>query len=151
MKRKCMLLLILAATVCVSCALADGTDVALPDGGHYVTIPSDMIYQQPAHEETNLQGIYLLPPDMEMLVFSYPMENHTVYTLAEALSASGTEAQVRRIGETDFLVFQDRDDADEAPCVGYSYVENGRMIEISFFYSTQAAMDLTVSIMESFR
>ena len=43
------------------------------------------------------------------------------------------------------------DEADGAPCVGYSYLYKDWMIEISFFYSTQEAADLTKTIMESFR
>ena len=126
-----------------------GQEIRLPDGIHFLTIPADMEYQQPADDETDLKAIYLREPELEMLIFEYEAGESTVQDLAERMRAAGLEAQVREIGGESFLVFQDRDEADGAPCIGYSYVANGRMTEISFFYATQEAMNLTVGIMES--
>lgn len=149
-KRIPALALCLALALLAGGGLAEGYRVALPDGNHSVRIPGDMTSQSPAQNETDLRGIYLLEPDLEMLVYSYDAGNSDVYTLAEALSSQNREAEVRRISDTDFLVFQDRDEADGAACVGYGYISGGKMVEISFFYSTQDAMDLTRAIMESF-
>ena len=128
-----------------------GADAMLPDGLHRLTLPAGMVSQTPDADETNLKGIFLREPDLEMLVFAYPANGATVETLAESLAEAGREAQVRQISGELFLVYQDRDEADGAPCVGYSYLYKDWMIEISFFYSTQEAADLTKTIMESFR
>ena len=128
-----------------------GQIVVLPDETHTVLIPQDMTYQAPGPDETDLRAIYLMEPDLEMLIFAYEAGDMTLQELAEVLTAAGRTAEIRTIGDTEFIVFQDRDEADGAPCVGYSYLSGDRMIEISFFYSSQAAMDLTEIIMESFR
>ena len=137
-------------------ALADviltrDTDAMLPDGQHLLTLPAGMISQTPDGDETNLKGVFLREPDLEMLVFAYRANGATVEGLAEALKEAGREAQVREIDGQMFLVYQDRDEADGTPCVGYSYLYKDWMIEISFFYSSQEAADLTKTIMESFR
>ena len=145
------LLTVCLAATAAGCALAAGQEIMLPDGQSCLTLPGEMIYQAPTQEESDLKAIYLLEPELEMLVFSYDAQGMTVQSLAEALTGGGKDAQVRQIGEVQFLVFQDRDEADGASCIGYSYITpDQRMIEISFFYSTQSAMDLTVAIMESF-
>ena len=90
-------------------------------------------------------------PDLEMLVFAYNAGGTSLETLAEALTEAGRDAQIREINSERFLVYQDRDDADGAACVGYSYLYQGWMIEITFFYGSQAAADMTAVIMESFR
>ena len=144
------LLAALLLAVCRTGALAEEREIGLPDGKHFLRIPAEMIFQEPAPDENTLQGIYLLEPDLEMLVFSYEAQNATVYSLAAALREAGQQAEVREIGGTEFLVFQDWDDSDGAPCIGYSFIQDGRMTEITFFCATQAAMDLTVIIMESY-
>ena len=132
-------------------AVPERKTVLLPDGRHLLEIPGKMIYQQPAIEEKNLKAVWLLPPDLEMLIFAYDAGGATVQGLAETLVRAGNDAEVREIAGTEFLAFQDTDDTDGAPCVGYGYVtDTGYMIEISFFYATQHAMDLTREIMESF-
>ena len=131
--------------------LAENQQVTLPDGKHSVIIPEEMIWQEPAPSEKDLKGIFLLPPDLEMHVYFYEAGNATVRTLAEALAEAEREAEVREIAGTEFLVFQDQDEADGTRCVGYAYISEDRMTEISFFYATQAAADLTASIMESFQ
>ena len=149
---KCFALLLAVALLAAIPAggAAAEREITLPDGTHFLRIPEEMIYQAPSADETSLKGIWLLEPELEMLIFSYEAQNATVDTLAEALVNAGRQAQVREIGGTEFLVFQDRDEADGAPCVGYSYLADGRMVEITFFYATQAAMDLTRTIMESY-
>ncbi len=143
----------LAVALCLAIcagALAADREYQLPDGKHFLLLPQEMTWQQPSQEETNLKGIWLLQPDLEMLVFTYEAQNATVQSLAEALTAAGRTAEVREIGGEQFLVFQDVDESDGASCLGYSYLADGMMVEISFFYSSQAAMDLTQIIMESF-
>ena len=132
-------------------AMAEGQKILLPDGTHTLTIPEEMSSQEPSSDEKDLKGIYLLPPDLEILVYAYPAQGVTVQVLAEALVEAGRQAEVRDIGGTDFLVFQDRDESDGAYCVGYGYVAGEQLVEISFFYATQAAADLTAVIMESFQ
>ena len=136
--------------LCSASCLAGETEVLLPDGVHSIRIPQEMSYQAPSQDETDLKGIYLLPPDLELEIFAYEAGDMTVQTLAETLVSAGRTAEVRRIGETDFLVFQDQDEADGAFCIGYGYLHGGFMVELSFFYSSQSAMDLTKMIMESF-
>ncbi|MBQ9210071.1 MAG: hypothetical protein IJ153_00080 [Clostridia bacterium] len=143
--------LIIALSMVVGMGGASAQDVLMPDGAHILSLPEEMVFQEPASDESDLRGIFLMPPELEMLVFAYDLPGVSSQTLAEALMAAGREAQVREIGGTEFLVFQDVDEADGAPCVGYSYLTGEQMIEITFFYSSQAAMDLTQSIMESFR
>ena len=144
-------LCLLGGTAGADVMLTRDTDAMLPDGLHRLTLPAGMVSQTPDADETNLKGIFLREPDLEMLVFAYPANGATVETLAESLAEAGREAQVRQISGELFLVYQDRDEADGAPCVGYSYLYKDWMIEISFFYSTQEAADLTKTIMESFR
>ncbi len=139
---------ILLASVTLPC-LAE-TETLLPDGKHRLLLPEGMIFQQPAANETDLKGIWLLEPDLEMLVFCYDAGDITEQDLAQKLVDAGRNAEVRRIGEQDFLVFQDVDESDGAHCIGYAFLAEGKMIEISFFYATQEAMDLTKTIMESF-
>ena len=143
---------ILAAILCLAtgAGFADQSlEYCLPDGKHYLRLPMEMSWQQPSSDETDLMGIWLMPPDLEMLVFAYETQGTTVQALAEALTAAGKTAEVREIAGEDFLVFQDQDETDGASCVGYSFISEGMMVEISFFYATQAALDLTISIMES--
>ncbi len=151
MKGYTALLIVLLLVLFTWAGPAEGQRITLPDGIHSITAAEGMVYQQPAADEADLKGVFLLPPDLEMLVFSYEMEDTTVYSLAESLVNNGRQAEVREISGVEFLVFQDVDESDGAPCIGYSYLSGGRMIEISFFYATQEAMDLTVTIMESFQ
>lgn len=146
------LLLALICGLSLWCGLAgaENTTVMLPDGRHSVQIPAEMEYQAPAAEEKDLRGIFLMPPDLEMLVFAYDMPGMTIQGLAETLTGAGRTAETREIGGKEFLVFQDTDEADGTSCVGYSYLEGNQMVEVTFFYATQAAMDLTWTIMESF-
>ncbi len=130
--------------------LTADTEAMLPDGVHCLTMPAGMVWQVPGAEETDLKGVFLREPDLEMLVFAYDAQGSTIQGLAEALIASGREAQVRTINGEEFLVYQDRDEADGTPCVGYGYLYDGWLIEISFFYASQEAADMTKTIMESF-
>ena len=145
-----MILLLLAGSARGDILLKDDMEAMLPDGVHLITLPAGMISQTPDPEESDLKGIFIRKPDLEMLVFAYEADGASVESLAEALTEAGREAQVREINGERFLVYQDRDDADGAACVGYSYLYQGWMIEISFFYGSQEAADLTAKIMESF-
>jgi len=129
---------------------AENTTVMLPDGRHSIQIPAEMEYQAPAEEESDLRGIFLMPPELEMLVFAYEQPGLTIQELAETLTNAGRIAETRDIGGKEFLVFQDTDEADGTSCVGHGYLEGNQMVEVTFFYATQAAMDLTRTIMESF-
>ena len=153
MKRVFQTVLLLTAVVfafCMGTGTAEGTEIQLPDKVHFLKIPENALFQAPDPDETDLKGIYLLPPDLEMEIFAYEMQEVTVWSLAEALTNAGQDAQVREIAGMEFLVFRDMDEADGANCIGYGYIQDGQMIEISFFYATQDAMDLTKIIMESF-
>ena len=145
------LMILAVLTACLAGALGEGQEILLPDGVHRMTVPKEMVWQEPSSEESDLKGILLMPPELEMLVFAYESPAENVQVLAEALTNAGRPAEVREIAGMEFLVFQDRDDADGASCVGYSYLSGNLMTEISFFYSSQAAMDLTQTIMESFQ
>ena len=149
------LLLLLLTTLLCGSAFADtilkrDTEAMLPDGVHLLTLPAGMVSQLPASDETDLKGIFLREPDLEMLVFAYPAQGATAQSLAEALTEAGRTAEVREIAGEAFLVYQDVDEEDGTPCVGYSYLYRDWIIEISFFYSSQEAADLTTTIMESF-
>lgn len=126
------------------------TDAVLPDGVHSVRIPAGMLFQEPAPEEKDLKGVFLREPDLEILVFAYDARGATVESLARALADAGRDAQIREISGEPFLVYQDQDETDGARCVGYSYLYNGWITEITFFCGSQEAADLSVSIMESF-
>ncbi len=148
-------LLLLLTTLLCGTALADtvlkrDTEAMLPDGVHLLTLPAGMVSQLPASDETDLKGIFLREPDLEMLVYAYPAKGATPQSLAEALVEAGRTAEVREIAGESFLVYQDRDEEDGTPCVGYSYLYRDWIIEISFFYASQEAADLTTAIMESF-
>ncbi len=138
-----------AMALCPCGCLAEEQEILLPDGVHYLVLPAEMTFQRPAWDETDLAGIYLLPPDLEMLIFAYDMTGQTLQSLAETLEATGRPAEIREVAGTEFLVFQETDESDGTSCVGYSYLTENQMIEISFFYTTQDAMDLTKVIMES--
>lgn len=147
--RTAAIMLAAAVLLLAGGALGESTEIILPDGQHRLTLPEGMEYQEPAEDEKDLKGIFLMPPDLEMLVFAYDAGQATVQDLAETMTNAGLNAQLREVGGETMLVFQDQDPADQAPCLGYSYVKDGIMVEISFFYSSQGAMDLTESIMES--
>lgn len=142
---------LLMAALVLTGAAAEGREILLPDGVRRLTVPSEMSWQEPAADEVDLKGILLMPPELEMLIFAYDAGGLTVRETAEVLAEAGRQAEVREIAGTEFLVYQDTDEADGASCVGYSYIENGMMVEVSFFYASQAAMDLTRTIMESFQ
>ena len=150
MKRIVLCLLAAALLLPLLSAGAESVEVLLPDGVSSLRMPADIIYQEPSAEETDLRGIFLMPPDLEILVFAYQMPGITLQTLAEGLDAAGRNAQIRSIGAENFLVFQDQDEADGAVCVGYSYLAGDWMIEISFFCGSQAAMDMSREIMETY-
>ncbi|MBO4292174.1 MAG: hypothetical protein J5898_09735 [Lachnospiraceae bacterium] len=145
-----MLLLLLSGNAGGEILLTNDTEAMLPDGVHLITMPAGMISQIPDPEESDLKGIFIRKPDLEMLVFAYNAGGTSVEALAEALREAGRETQIREISGERFLVYQDRDEADGAACVGYSYMYQGWMIEIAFFYGSQEAADLTAKIMESF-
>lgn len=145
--------------LCGQTALSDGQnsmaaalrrDERLPDRVHYIKLPDGMLYQAPSGEEKDLKGIWLMEPKMEIEIFSYDAPGAELQSLAEQLTAAGRTAEIREIGGMNFLVFQDRDEADGALCIGYAYLWEGRMIEISFFCATQDAMELSKAVMESF-
>ena len=130
--------------------VTEAREAVLPDGVHRLTLPAGMIVSSPKPEETDLKGVFRREPDLEMLVFAWDAQGSTVEGLAEALTENGREAQVREIAGERFLVYQDADPADGAPCVGYSYLFDGWLIEIDFFYGSQDAANLTRDIMETF-
>ncbi len=146
-----LLLCLLSAGAAADTVLKRDTDAMLPDGLHLLTLPAGMVSRTPGADETNLKGVFLREPDLEMLVFAYPANGATVQGLAESLAETGRDAQVREIAGESFLVYQDQDETDGALCVGYSYLYQDWLIEISFFYGSQEAADLTKTIMESFR
>ena len=152
------MMLILAAAIILGCFgsakteqfLEQDTEAILPDGEHRITLPAGMTSLMPDPEESDLKGIFIREPDLEMLVYAYDAQGSTIEGLAKALREAGREAEIRRIGEESFLVYRDRDEADGAPCIGYGYPYEGWLIEISFFYSSNEAGEMTRTIMESF-
>ena len=145
-----MILLLLCGSASCEVELMTETEAMMPDGLHCVTIPAGMIFQTPDSEETDLKGIFLRKPDLEMLVFAYNANGKTVEDLAESLAKAGRNVEIRELAGEHFLVYQDIDHADETPCIGYAYLYEGWMIETSFFCGSQEAADLSTKIMESF-
>ena len=151
MIRRCgILLLAVWLAMGPGAAGADGVEITLPGGVHRLTIPEEMIWQAPADDEENLKAIYLMPPDLDMMIFAYNLEGYTIRSLAETMTEAGRDAQVREIAGEEFLFYTDTDEADGAVGVIYGYMTGNRMTEITFFCGSQAAMDLTQVIMESF-
>ena len=146
-----VLCLALAAALLGAAAAEEGQEVLLPDGIHRITVPAEMTRQAPAPDEQDLKDIWLMPPDLELLIFEYELPGTTTQALAEALAETGRDAEVREISGTEFLVCRDTDEADGAKWIGYSWLTGDRVTEISFFCGSQAAADLTRIIMESFR
>ena len=139
----------LAWTAVPGVSWGEGTAL-LPDG-HRLTLPAGMAELPKNPEETGLEAVWALEPDLEMLIFAYDAEGSTARSLAEALREAGREAQVREIGGTEFLAYTDRDETDGALCIGYACVSEGRMIEISFFCGSRAAAEMSREIMESYQ
>ncbi len=131
-------------------AQTTGREILLPDGQSVLTLPEDMVSTPVSPEESDLWADYQRKPDLEMLIFTYRAGNSDPRKMAETLVEAGRTAEVREIGGVEFLVFQDRDEADGALCVGYAFVSGETLIEITFFYGSQEAMDRTYEIMESF-
>ena len=156
--RRGIILTLVAAILISGCGsagaeilLTQDTEAILPDGVHRMTLPAGMISLTPGTDEPDLKGIFQREPDLEMLVYAYDAQGATIEGTAEKLRNAGRDAELRRIGDEIFLAFRDRDDADNAPCIGYAYLYEGWMIEIAFFYSTNEAGEMTKTIMESFR
>ena len=145
-----MILFLLCGSASGEAELMSDTEAMMPDGLHFVTIPAGMIFQMPDPEETNLKGIFMRKPDLEMLVFAYDAQGKTVEDLTAALSEAGRTVEIREIAGERFLVYRDIDHADGTPCIGYAYLYEGWMIETSFFCGSQEAADLSTKIMESF-
>ena len=143
-------LLAMAAALCLA-ATAAAERILLPGGAGSLEIPEDMRETPVGPEEGSLKADYVMPPDLEMFIFQYDAEGNAPRSLAEALIGAGKEAEVRRIGETEFLIYEDRDETDGAPCVGYTLLSGGKMTEISFFYGSESAGEKTRIIMESFQ
>lgn len=131
-------------------AQSPGREIQLPDGCGTLTLPEGMVSAPVSPEETDLWAVFQRAPDLEMLIFIYDAQGADPRTMAEALRNAGRTAETREIDGVEFLVFQDRDETDGAPCVGYAYVSGNTLIEITFFYGSQDAMDRTYEIMESF-
>ena len=101
-----ILALTLAAAILLGCCgsataeliLEQDTEAILPDGEHRITLPAGMISLTPDPEESDLKGIFLREPDLEMLVYAYDGQGSTVRGLAKALREAGRDAEVRRIG-----------------------------------------------------
>ena len=149
-KRMAAILAAVMILVFLGTALGDGPVATLPDG-HRLALPEGMQETGTDPTETGLEADWVLEPDLEMLIFSYEAGDATAMSLAEGLTATGRKAEVREIGGTEFLVYQDTDEADGALCVGYACRAGERLIEISFFCGSQRAADLTREIMESYQ
>ena len=147
----CLFVLLLT----IGCAAAE-QEAILP-GGHYaVDVPDWMDYNDPIDGEAGVEAY--ISADLEMDLISYTKEEalyrgmaETLRQTAEEKKAQGADVQTRKVNGIEMLVYRLTDEEDGAPCIGYIFEDDDRVIEIVFWYATQEAADETKVIMESIR
>ena len=152
-KRVCLVLIGILLLGC--CAQAEQT-VILPNSHYELLVPDWMEYSDPVDGDQGVEAY--ISKDLEMDYISYTKEQaaerglkDTLKESARFLNDNGMKAELRKVQGIEMLCYRVQDEADGTRCVGYAYISEDRMTEISFFYATQAAADLTASIMESFQ
>jgi len=147
------LCMILAAALLFGAALAE-TEAILPGGTYRMLVPDGMTYSAP---ETGAAEIHAwFSDELEINYTAYPRavlfqtgEAQTLQTLAEKRIEAGENVEIRDVNGIPMLVYRLVDEADGAPGIGYLFEDGSRIIEILFWYATQAAADRTGDIIAS--
>lgn len=152
--KKVVLLAICLMMLCGT-AMADQT-VDLPQSRYVIDIPDDMDYESPEASENGVETYFTY--DLEMDCFCFPKSEagnlelaDNLKEIARMLKEKGNEAEVRKINGIQMVVFRMKDEADNAPGIGYIFEDGDLMIEIDFWYASQEAADRTTAIMSSIR
>ncbi len=126
--------------------------ILLPDGVYAFAIPDALEWVPPDRSEQPLRGIWLSEElGLELEIFLYPAGGRTLEETATALTEAGRSAEIRDIGGLPVLCYRDLDEADGAPCIGYVYLLADQFTELTFWYGTEQAGEMTRAIMETLR
>ena len=152
-KRVCLMLIAILLPGC--CAAAEQA-VILPNSHYEVLVPDWMDYSDPVDGDQGVEAY--VSKDLEMNYISYTREQaaerglkDTLKESARFLKESGTKAELRKVQGVEMLCYRVQDPADDAPCVGYVFVDGDWLIEVDFWYATQEAADTAKTIMETIR
>ncbi len=122
----------------------------LPDGNHTIIVPDSLKAVRVTRDDPNLWRLFL-GRDLELEIFVYKGNGKTLMENALELSEAGRDVEIRQVADTEMLCYRDRDEADDAPCIGYVYVHGDRFVELTFWYGSEEAGETTLAIMESFQ
>ena len=151
MKKWTLFILIL---VLIPFLAAAEQEVQLQESRFRLTLPDWMTYEAPmdkdlgvhAYTSNILEMDYSVYPKAEAVRQGMP---ETLLDTAKSWVNQGRDAELRRVNGIEMLCFRVIDEADGTPCIAYVFEDTGWLIEISFWYATQEAADLTAEIMTS--
>ena len=158
MIRKMICLLAAALLLTAAGAAAEGTrPVQLPGSRYAVDVPDTMVYEAPGEGNGDLAFVWILPgaeagsARMEIDFFAYASVQNDLEQTAKNMAEAGVPVELRSVNGTQMLCAESADETDGAPCISYALAEEGRMIEIVFWYSDQETADLSRTIIETLR
>ena len=144
---------IILLTVCLmlfSGALADPagmTELSLPGNHFSIWIPDNMRYDAPGHNDSALFA--WVSDTLELDVFCYENEGKPLSEIAKQLAQQGETVEMRRVNTVDLLCYQAVDEVDEAPCIGFVFIDGDQVLELVFWYADQKAADQITAIMDT--
>lgn len=157
-RKTARILAALLITFAVTAAAAESTrPVQLPGSRFVIDVPETMTYEAPGEGSGDLAFVWVLPgPEagsvrMEIDFFAYASVQQDLAETAKKLGEAGIEVELRNVNGTDILCAESADPTDTARCISYALTEDGRMIEIVFWYSDQETADLSRTIIETLR
>ena len=139
----------LICTVLLFSSAAAEQTVLLPESRYAIEVPDGLRYSPAEEGDDGIQAY--ISDTLEMDYWSYPAAENTttLQEKAEKLAAGGTDVEIRSVNGIEMLVYRVTDEADDAPCIGYAFMDGTRIVEVFFWYATQEAAELTKAIMET--
>ena len=132
--------------------------VVLPGGKYVIAVPDEMEYSEPVDGDYGVEAY--VSPELEIDLISYTREDavqkglrlgQTLKETAQLQREAGMDSEIREVNGIEMLCFRVTDEADGAPCIGYVFEDGNLIVEIDFWYSSQAAGDMTKLIMETIK
>ena len=150
MKRKvCGAMALVMAVLFMSCAIAEQT-VQLPESKYCLTIPDEMEYDGPGTGSDDAAFAYVSTKlNLEIDFFLNTNQGGaTLQAVAEILRQKDDDIAIYRISGIEMIVYRVTD-TDNRKGIGYVFLDGSHIQEVVFWYGTQAAADLTETIIQS--
>ena len=132
------------------CAMAE-EKVKLPDSRYYITLPSGMEYDGPGPMDGDAFAFSYVGESLGLDIdfLSYAAKGVELASLVQGVGEKAEEAALYQVAGQEMIVYRATDPADGAKGIGYILKDGDRLVEIIFWYATQAAADMTEQIMLS--